>query len=91
MLHLGSPHAQPVPSGRGKLFTLLRGHPMLRGPLAMVLIGAVILRPKLIVFFFGHLHADADLMGLSVVATMAGSIAGSTTSGLILLQRMPKT
>lgn len=72
----------PIPSGKGQLRSILLRHPMLRGPLAMALIGNVIFWPTLVVFLVGHLSADADLIMLTVAATITGSIVSEWVWGV---------
>lgn len=68
-------------SGRGQAWSILRTNPMLRRPLALSFVNAVLHWPILIVFIVGSLHLPANLLMLTVVAAMTGSIVSEVSWG----------
>lgn len=67
--------------GRGQSLNILRTHPLMRRPLVMTFLLAVQQWPILIVFVVGTLHLPANLLMLTVVATMTGSIVSEVFWG----------
>ncbi|NJM81388.1 MAG: MFS transporter [Tabrizicola sp.] len=68
------PVNEAAESGKGQFWAILRRHPMMRGPMLIAVATGVAQWPILIVFLVGSLHVPADLLMLTVVAGMIGSI-----------------
>lgn len=61
-------------SGRGKFLQTLRTSPLMRRPLALVLLNGILDWPILMVYLVGVLNMPANLLMLNVVASMLGPI-----------------
>lgn len=70
-------------AGRGQFRRIVTRSPLMRRPLALTFVGAVLHWPILIVYVVGTLHLPADLLLLCVAASMFGSIVSEFVWGSI--------
>ncbi len=68
-------------SGKGQFWDILRNHPMMRRPLMMTFVVSVLQWPILIVYLVGTLHMPANVLMLTIVASMSGSIVSEVIWG----------
>ena len=70
-------------SGKGQFWYIIQNSPMMRRPMVLTFLNAVLSWPVLIIYVVGSLHLPANLLMLTVVAQMLGSIISEYGWGVL--------